>query len=67
MCLHSNNDHFYTIDVEVVYTHLTSETLKPSGVDGNIDETEFSEKNEDQTVTLGQLSINSSQLIVWDV
>ena len=40
------------IDVEVVYTHLTSETLKPSGVDGNIDETEFSEKNEDQTMTL---------------
>lgn len=68
MCLDSNNGHFYTIDVEVVYTHLTSETSKPSGVDDNIDETEFSEKNEDQTMTLptrqGQLGINSSQLIV---
>ena len=52
MCLDSNNGHFYTIDVEVVYTHSTSETSKPSGVDGNIDETEFSEKNEDQTVTV---------------
>ena len=54
MCLHSNNGHFYTIDVEVVYTHLTSETSKPSGVNGNIDtmKTESSEKNEDQTMTL---------------
>ena len=52
VCLDSNNGHFYTTDVEVVYTHLTSETSKPSGVDGNIDETEFSEKNEDQTMTL---------------
>ena len=52
MCLDRDNGHFYTIDVEVVYTHLTSETAKPSGVDGNIDETEFSEKNEDQTMTL---------------
>ena len=26
------NGRFYTRDVEVVWTHLTSETLKPSGI-----------------------------------